>query len=217
MKMILKENGKRRCVIVGAAKIQNYERLKKFFRKDDYFIFCDAGLAHLNGLQVQPDLILGDFDSFKKPQTQVETIILPREKDDTDSFYAVKEGLKRGFKDFLLLGVIGERFDHSFVNISALIYLYKNGASARIIDDYSTMQIVADVPVQIKESECSYFSLLPVAGEVSGVEISGAKYNLTDGTILPEYVYSSSNEVAPGKTAEVSVKKGLLLLVKIDG
>ena len=37
---------KQRCVIIGAAEIQNYEKIKKYFRNDDYYIYCDAGLKH---------------------------------------------------------------------------------------------------------------------------------------------------------------------------
>ncbi len=207
------ESVKKRCVIVGAAKIENYERIKSFLNKNDYFVFCDAGLIHAKPLKVTPDLIIGDFDSFKCPETDIETITLPREKDDTDSFFAVKEGLRRGFKDFLLIGVIGQRFDHSFVNISALIYLYKQGADAKIVDDYSIMRLASSKPTVI--GECSYFSLLPVAGNVNGVDICGAKYNLQNARILPEYIYSSSNEVLPGQRATVSVKDGLLLVVEV--
>ncbi len=209
------ESSKKRCVIVGAAKIENYERIKSFFTKDDFFIFCDAGLFHSEKLGVTPDLIIGDFDSSEKPQTDIETITLPREKDDTDSFFAVKEGLRRGFKDFLLSGVIGQRFDHSFVNISALIYLYKEGAKAKIVDDYSTMRLAGSEQTLI--GKCNYFSLLPVAGKVSGVDICGAKYSLHNAQILPEYIYSSSNEVLPGQQAAVCVKDGLLLVVEVDG
>ena len=71
-----------------------------------------------------------------------EIIQLPCEKDDNDVFFAVKEALCRGFKDFVLVGVIGQRFDYSLVNISVLQFLKKNGASGVIYDDYSKMQLV---------------------------------------------------------------------------
>ena len=102
----------KRAVIVAAAKIKNYSKIRKFLSKDDFYIFCDAGLKHCKKLKVKPDLIVGDFDSIKKPSTNIETIVLPVEKDDTDTFFAVKEALKRGFTNFLLLGCIGERFNH---------------------------------------------------------------------------------------------------------
>lgn len=97
----------KRCVIVGGADINNYEYIKSCLRNDDFIVFCDSGLNHLESLQVNPGLIVGDFDSHDNPHLGVETIVLPCEKDDTDTVFAVKEAIKRGFDDFLLIGVVG--------------------------------------------------------------------------------------------------------------
>ena len=61
---------KQRCVIIGAAEIQNYEKIKKYFRNDDYYIYCDAGLKHQEALGVWPNLIIGDFDSYSKAEME---------------------------------------------------------------------------------------------------------------------------------------------------
>ena len=97
----------KRCVIVGGADINNYEYIKSCLRNDDFIVFCDSGLKHLESLQVNPGLIVGDFDSHDSPHLGVETIVLPCEKDNTDTVFAVKEAIKRGFDDFLLIGVVG--------------------------------------------------------------------------------------------------------------
>ena len=91
----------KRCVIVGGADINNYEYIKSCLRNDDFIVFCDSGLKHLESLQVNPGLIVGDFDSHDNPHLGVETIVLPCEKDDTDTVFAVKEAIKRGFDDFV--------------------------------------------------------------------------------------------------------------------
>ena len=83
----------KRCVIVGGADIKNYSYIRSCLRKDDYIVFCDSGLKHLDSLQVTPGLIVGDFDSHDNPLLDVETIVLPCEKDDTDTVFAVKEAL----------------------------------------------------------------------------------------------------------------------------
>lgn len=288
-----------RCVIIGSAEINNYEKIRSYLQKDDFFIYCDGGLNHKDSLGFQPNLIIGDFDSFPRemalrqaqeplmsfpdligesrnsmgPSTSSgatklhsatfnsntalseqtstvpeeisavpeeisavheqtstvheqtsavpepvegcapEIIQLPCEKDDTDVFYAVKEALRRGFKDFLLIGVIGQRFDHSLVNISVLLYLEQQGCSGLILDDYSEMELIGKEPVQIL-GRFSYFSLLCIDGNVRGVTIKNAKYPLDNAEITTGYQYGVSNEVLPGKTAEVSVQQGKLLLIK---
>ena len=203
-----------RCVIIGSADITDYDRIKKEVQWEDYFVYCDAGLRHIEGIGLDPDLIVGDFDSAEDPHMGVETIVLPREKDDTDTFYAVKEAVKRGYDDFLLVGVIGGRFDHSMGNISILLYLDSIGKKGKIIDDYSEMEIVSHEPVSIDESY-SYFSLISLTGCGKGVNIKGAKYPLEDGLITCEYQYGISNEVLPGERASASSREGKLLLVKV--
>ena len=101
----------KRCVIVGGADINNYEYIKSCLHNDDFIVFCDSGLKHLEALQVKSGLIVGDFDSHDNPHLDVETIVLPCEKDDTDTVFAVKEAVKRGYNEFLLIGVVGARLD----------------------------------------------------------------------------------------------------------
>ncbi len=214
---------KKRCVIVGAAEIHNYEKIKTYFRNDDYYIYCDAGLKHQEALGVWPDLIIGDFDSYSKAEMEQkyrhaddapELIVLPCEKDDTDTVFAVKEAMRRGFTDFLLVGVIGQRLDHTLGNVSILYMLDEAGKQGRILDDYSEMQLVSGRPVRIDDT-CAYFSLLNLSGQAEGVTITHAKYPLQDAVIHCDYQYGVSNEVLPGETAEVTVARGKLLLIKI--
>ena len=204
----------KRCVIVGGAEINNYEYIRSCLRKDDFTVFCDSGLKHLEALQVTPGLIVGDFDSHENPHLDVETVVLPCEKDDTDTVYAVKEAIKRGYEDFLLIGVIGARLDHTLGNVSILLYLDSLGMRGIIFDDYSEMEIVSSSPVSIDDS-FAYFSLLNISGTAKGVTVENAKYPLQNAQITCEYQYGVSNEVLPGYTAKVSVREGKLLLIKV--
>ena len=204
----------RRCVIVGGAAIDNYEFVKSCLREDDFFVFCDSGLKHMDALGVQANLIVGDFDSHENPHLSVETIVLPCEKDDTDTVYAVKEAVKRGFTEFLLIGTVGGRLDHTLGNVSILLYLDSLGLKAQMIDDYSEMEIVSKEPVSVEDGY-AYFSLLNITGLAEGVTIRNAKYPLSDASITCEYQYGISNEPLPGKTARVSVANGRLLLIKV--
>ncbi len=209
----------KRCLIISAGEIRDYERVKSFLQPDDFFIFCDGGLIHADGLGLKPDLIVGDFDScdsedLARWKDSCETVRLPREKDDTDTLFAVKLALERGYSDFLLLGAMGGRFDHALGNISILLYLDGLGKKALLVDDYSQMQIVGKEPFFIKDN-CSYFSVLTVAGDVSGVTIKNAKYPLEKAKLSADFQLGISNEVLPGKEAEVSVENGRLLVVVV--
>lgn len=204
----------RRCVIIGGADIGRYDRIRAQLRADDFYVCCDSGLKHRPGLGITPDLTVGDFDSHANPHLDTETIVLPCEKDDTDTAFAVKEALKRGFQDFLLVGVIGGRLDHTLGNISLLLMLDTQGKYATALDDYSEMEIVSSRPVRI-EDRYPFFSLLNISGQARGITIQNAKFPLSNAEITCEYQYGISNEVLPGMTAEVSVGNGRLLLIKV--
>ena len=198
----------RRCVIVGGAEIRTYDRVRQYFRPDDFFIYCDCGLRHQKALGAEPDLIVGDFDSHEKPETDRETIVLPVKKDDTDTVFAAKEAMRRGFDEFLLVGVSGGRLDHTLVNVYLLVMLRERGKRALLVDDYSEMELV-EIPEWFP-----FYSLVNITGTARGITETGCKFPLDNGEIHCGYQYGTSNEVLPGQIAVVSVKEGLLLLIK---
>ena len=202
----------RRAVVIAGGEIISYERVRSFLKPEDYYIFCDSGLFHKEGLNVEPDLIIGDFDSHEKVDTGSEIITLPEMKDDTDSLSGVKLALKRGFKDFLLLGMTGRRMDHTLCNLYLLSYIKSHHGRALIVDDWSEMEVVENEEVFISVSY-AYFSLIAWKGKCEGVNIDNALYPLSSAVIEPEYQYGISNEPLKGGS-RVWVEKGSLLLIK---
>ena len=118
--------------------------------------------------------------------------MLPHEKDDTDSYYAAKEALRRGYRDFLLLGASGARLDHTLGNLALLLMLHEAGARALLVDDYAEMEIVAQEGARVSD-RYPYFSLFNLDGSAGGVTVTGAKYPLC-GAALP---CDSVNTAAP--------------------
>lgn len=203
---------KKRCVLVLGGEIGDCSAIRSELREDDYFIFCDSGLSHEASLGVKADLALGDFDSHPVPGG-VETLVFPPEKDDTDAYLAIKEGIRRGFTDFLILGALGRRIDHEIANIYLLDWLDSHSCPASIFDGTTRLRMVSKSEVVIPSS-VKYFSLLALSGTARCVTIKGARYNLENGTIEPSFQYGISNEVK-GDEARVSVGEGKLLLVEI--
>lgn len=204
----------KRCVIVGGAGIADYEFVRSYLNEDDYVVYCDCGLKHMDALERRPDLIVGDFDSHENPNLDIETIVLPTIKNDTDTVFAVKEALGRGFEDFLLLGVVGARLDHTLGNVSILLMLDTMGKQAKIVDDYSEMEIVSDKIAEVDDF-WQYFSLLNITGVAEDITITNAKYEIQDAEIDTDWQYGVSNEPLPGQTTKIKVGNGRLLLVRV--
>lgn len=240
------ENSKRRCVVIGGAEIRNYSAVKKYLKPDDFLIYCDSGMRHREMLGMEPNLIVGDFDSWKmdpkvsaapgmlnmelnyrevkdpKPAASPSgdrnasslVLTLPHDKYDTDTVYGVREGMDRGYEDFLLIGMLGNRFDHSLSNLYILVLLDSSGKHGLLVDDYSEMELVGFHPAEISDA-FDTFSLLNITGTCSQVQIENARYCYLPGEkISCDYQFGISNEVLPGCTARVRVGDGRALLIR---
>ena len=52
-----------RCVIISASPEYDTDFIREYIRSDDYIICADGGLNRLISIGIEPDLIVGDFDS----------------------------------------------------------------------------------------------------------------------------------------------------------
>lgn len=75
---------------------------------------------------VEPDLLLGDYDSAPRPEAGAKTVFLPAEKDDTDTYYAARKALELGATDVVIVGGLGgARLDHTLANLQTLVFFGK--------------------------------------------------------------------------------------------
>lgn len=218
----MKELRNRRCVLIGGAPIRDYAHIRKQLSADDVFLFCDGGIRHNRHLGVNVQILVGDFDSSnigdrrRYCNAHTEIIRLPREKEDTDLFYAAKFALKRGFRHFLILGAVGGRMDHSLANLGVLEYLKMKDADARILDDHSDIRIITEKERTYLTDRYKYFSLLACFGNASGIFIKNAKYPLSDASLTSAIPYAVSNETKKGKITEIRIRQGKLLLIRSE-
>ena len=79
---------KQACMIIGAAPLDGRKLFKEFDPRHYYVICADAGYETALDAGVQPDLVVGDFDSAKElPPKTVKYVSLPVDKDVTDDKY----------------------------------------------------------------------------------------------------------------------------------
>jgi thiamine pyrophosphokinase len=224
-----------RCVILTAhIKSDTFDRVQ--FTSDDYIICADGGydLALANG--IVPALAIGDMDSVTaRDFGSTEKIVLPAEKDDTDTLAAVRYGISKGYADFLIIGGLSGRFDHSFAVIQTLSFLTDMGCKAEVIDGGNHAFMIAGSKSGIgqltldpeayrlrrSEAEASlfpfpYFSVYSYSERSEGVSITGAKYPLDFTILTHSYPLGTSNEFIPGEEAVITVVAGRLLIVVSD-
>lgn len=204
-------------VICGGA-IKEYARLGKYLDNAGIIICADGGAIHLDGLNVVPDILVGDFDSIpankldELTQKGVETIRFPVEKDMTDSELAVEIAVKKGCSSVVILGGLGSRLDHSMANVFLLKKLLDEGIDGVIADEHNEARII-DKSIVLEKEECYKVTLLPVTDKVLGVFTEGLSYPLADATMKLGSSWGVSNEFS-GEKACVTIGAGLLLVIK---
>ncbi|WP_028506243.1 thiamine diphosphokinase [Ruminococcus sp. FC2018] len=200
------------CIIFAGAEL-NVSNFDVGSVNDKFVICADKGVLHAHELGIEPDLIVGDFDSLGyKPDNECEIISFKPEKDDTDLMIAIKEAIKRGKKQIMIYGALGGRLDHTIGNIQALAYAVENCASASLISDSDIAAIYAPGEYEISNKQGFSLSLFSYSENVCGINLSGVKYPLENGCITNSFPIGVSNEIT-GETAKISFEKGLLLVV----
>lgn len=178
----------------------------------DFVIAADGGLAALQQAGVQPDLIVGDFDSLGTVPEGTNVVRHPVMKDDTDLALAVSEGFSRGCTEFLLNGTLGGRLEHTIANIQLLRRIAEQGGHGTLVGPNEYLTAVHNGTLRFSADERGYVSVFCLGDRAEGVELKGLLYALTDATLTGDYALGVSNEFT-GVPASVSVRNGTLLVV----
>ena len=185
-------------------------------------IAADRGLEACMKLQIEPDYVIGDFDSLDE---QVKDAFLADRrnvtklnpiKDDTDSEAALHLAFEKTKGDIFLLGGTGTRLDHVLGNIQTLYLPFAKGIDCRIVDAHNRIRLVSgELHLRKEEQWGKYVSLIPFTTDVEGVDLIGFKYPLEkfNFTVLGTGSRGVSNEITE-EEAVIHIEKGIMILVE---
>lgn len=189
------------CHIIGAGDFFKEDLIVK---QEDLVIAADKGLLYL---EREPDLIVGDFDSLGFVPQGKQVVKLQVQKDESDIFMCIQQGLARGYREFRLYGAWGgERFDHTMANIQLLLWLYRRGCHAIL---YTKNQMLRVCRRAVLKHCTGYVSIF--AFEKCKVLLSGFLYN-GDLDFSPEFPLGLSNE--PTAHAEINADAPVLVITE---
>ena len=198
------------CAIIGAGEQKNNLKLLK---KCDIVIASDGGYRYLNKINLNPTLFVGDLDScdFQPQNCMVKKLKV--EKDETDTFVCIQEGINLGATDFLLLACTGGRFDHTLANFQSLIYLARRDFNGFLFDGEQVITVISEkMSVKFTEEAKGTISVFASEKIANGVNILGLKYELNDGILSSDFPLGVSNSFI-GKESEIYVSNGYLTIV----
>ena len=181
--------------------------------KEDLVIACDGGYVYCQEKEIRIDLVVGDFDSLGYTPEHANVITLKPEKDETDTEWAVREGWKRGYREFVIYGGTGGRFSHTMANIQILTALAIHGGHGILIGENGWYRVICNEEISFGAEETGFLSVFCLGDQAEGVCEEGLKYLLTDAVLNKGNPIGISNEFI-GKESRVVVKEGTLLLVK---
>ncbi|MCI8331383.1 MAG: thiamine diphosphokinase [Clostridiales bacterium] len=203
------------CYIVGASPEAGPE-INFTPNEDDFVIAADGGFSHLTKQHIRCDLVVGDFDSSVCPDFPA-VIQLNPQKDDTDTLFAVRQGLQRGYTRFIIYGVLGGALSHTISALQTLTFLLDHGAKGLLIGKNICAAAIRNDRIDFRAASQGFFSVFSFDEVSRGVFIEGAKYPLHDYTMTNGFPIGVSNEFI-GNPVGISVNNGTLhILFEANG
>jgi len=244
------ETPKKTAIIVGAGDFTNRglsripagnrEPADKAAGREYMIIAADGGLRHLEPAGLEPDVIIGDFDSLgfvpeaaggkigaagkngnagkkgaagKNGNVHSPAVVrLPVEKDDTDMGAACRTAWEKGCRRLRIYGGSGNRPDHFLANLQLAASYSRMGGDVQLIAPDYTVYAVTDGTVRLESAPGITFSVFCHGDCADGVTIGGdAKYTLSEAQLTNTYALGVSN-LMTGNEAYVTVRSGTLLI-----
>lgn len=200
-----------KAVILCDGDIPEKTIIERELSDSDLFIAADGGAYQVQKLDIQPDVIIGDLDSYKITGHETATVIKDEDQETNDLEKALSFALKKSADEVIVFGATGKRLDHTLKNLSVLLQFDPQFDSIVLIDNYAVMKIVQS-PFKGTFEPGTILSLFPLSGKVEGITTKGLKYPLKNEDLENGIRDGSSNE-AIEKTVEIEFKKGDLLLL----
>lgn len=207
----------RRAVIFANGEMPQAGLILPFLRPDDEFIAVDGGLRHLLNLYKIPQLLVGDLDSISAAEVNgieaqgIEVRCYKVDKDETDLELALLAAAEKGFDELLLVAVLGGRLDQTLANLFLLTLPELAELKVTIENGTEEIFLIRD-RAEIHGKAGDVVSLIPLNGEVAGVETHELKYPLRRETLLSEKTRGISNVMLTDQ-AGVSIESGCLLCI----
>lgn len=197
------------CYIVGAGECKKLD----FTKKDgDIVIAADGGYKYLQQAGIKPDIVIGDFDSLGKAPEGEKIIRLKPEKDVTDTYAAVSEGIKCGYSRFNIYGASGGRIEHTLANIQLIASLAEKNMQASIFDGSTVITAVTAKTLRFDSAYNGYISIFAHSDKCTGVCLRGLKYPLENAELSNLFPLGVSNEFL-GVESEIVIGNGTAIIV----
>jgi thiamine pyrophosphokinase len=205
----------KKCIILANGKPPG-KGIINFLQKKNYktLICADGGADSAKKLGIIPDYIIGDFDSVSKSTLRFfggkTKLIKLNRQNDTDVEKCLKFAIKRKYENVVLLGVTGNRLDHTFCNLGIVIKFHKKISLKLIAENSLLIPYYGKVVLKtIPEEIISLYGL----DKKTRITSAGLKYPLKNVSLPFGEKESTSNRVV-GDKVSLNIKGGIIFLIR---
>lgn len=206
-----------RTAIISNGDLGDEIKLRAMLPDFDKVICCDGGIRHLKVLGLEPDIIVGDFDSIDNSllvqyeQKGVSIKTFPKIKNETDTELAANTAIELGASQVVLLGALGSRWDHSYANIMVLVKLTRMGIDSMIMHSHNLIR-VSNKGFSLLQKPGQILSLLPLGENVIIRSTKGLRYPVNNQKMPLDIPYGVSNIVLESNV-EIEIESGWLMAI----
>jgi len=206
-----------RAVVFANGVIREIHLVKQLITEKDFIVSADGGLRYIRSLNLIPKLVIGDLDSVSRDDIKflnnnnIEILKFPTDKDQTDLEIALRELVKRDYKDILVIGALGGRIDQTLANLGLISSISRNGIRIEFDDGREHVMLIQN-RLLLSGKKGDTVSLIPLCSPAKGITTKGMQYSLTDEQLLPEQTRGVSN-VMMEKIAEIKITSGTVLCI----
>ena len=205
----------KKCIVLANGKPPKKSLITFFQQKDFITLICaDGGANSALKMKIVPDFIIGDLDSIslealKKFKVNSKIIQLKRQN-DTDVEKCLKYAIKKKYTDALLVGVTGNRLDHTFCNLGIVLKFFPKINLSLIAEDSFLKAYKGKVELKTFPGET--ISLYGFDRKTKIIS-KGLKYPLNN-VPLPFGERESTSNVAAGKKVELNISGGVIFVIR---
>jgi thiamine pyrophosphokinase len=205
----------KKCIILANGKPPR-KSIITFFQKNGYnTLFCaDGGADSAVKLGLNPSYIIGDLDSISKTALRkfrsASTIVKYKRQNDTDVEKCLKFAIKKNFNEALLIGMTGDRLDHTFCNLSIVLKLFKKIKLSMLAENSYLKPYNGSVTLKSVNNE-----ILSLYGFDKKTKITskGLKYPLKN-ISLPFGKKESTSNVSTSEFVRLNIMNGVVFVIR---
>lgn len=205
----------KKCIILANGKAPAKKVVDYFINKKFSTIICaDGGANSAKHLNIIPDYIIGDLDSIQKDTLKYfenkSTIIKYNRQNDTDVEKCLKYAIKYNFSAVILLGVTGDRLDHTICNLGIVLKFFGKinmhiAAEKSFLTPYNSTTTLKS----IKGETISLYAF----NNKTKITSTGLKYRL-DNEPLPFGLKESTSNVSSSNNIILKISGGVVFVIR---